>query len=88
MAYFSVSYQLNKTKDYKPLWAEFDRLQAHKAMNDYYLVDVNLDEAIELRDHLSPLVDSDDMIFVAKLESRPAPYKCNQGTKAWLDARF
>lgn len=88
MAYFAVSYQLNKTKDYKPLWAEFARLNAHKAMNDYYLVDVETDSAVVLRDHLAALVDNDDMIFVAKLESRPAPYKCNQGTKAWLDDRF
>jgi hypothetical protein len=88
MAYFSVSYQLNKKKNYPKLWEEMERLGAHKAMNDYYLLDVGCDTAAELRDHLDDLVDDDDMLFVVRLDSRPAPYRCYQGTKAWLDARF
>lgn len=89
MAYFSVSYQLNKTKDYKPLWAEMERLGAHKAMRDYYLVDVNFSTAAALMQHLREFVDNtDDMIFVAKLTERPSSLRCYQGTAAWIDARF
>ncbi len=88
MAYFAVSYQLNKQKDYQALWDEFARLGAHKAMNDYYLVDVNLTSANGMRDHLAKFVDEDDMLFVVKLESRPAPKRCFQGTAAWLDKHF
>lgn len=88
MAYFSVSYQLNNRKDYKPLWKEMDRLGGHKAMNDYYLLDVNLDTPAELRKHLADFIDDDDMLFVCRLDSRPAGWKCYQGTSAWLDARF
>lgn len=89
MAYFAVSYQLNNQKDYRPLWAEMERLGAHKAMRDFYLLDVDLSTADEMRDHLKQFVDDkDDMIFAVRLDSRPAPLRCYQGTKAWLDARF
>ena len=88
MAKFSVSYQLNKKKNYPKLWEEMERLDAHKAMNDYYLLDVNLNTAAEMRSHLEAFVDSDDMLFVVRLDSRPAPLRCYTGTKAWLDDRF
>lgn len=89
MAYFSISYQLNNTKDYKPLWTEMQRLDAHKAMRDYYLLSVDLDDSEQLRDHLKQFVDNkDDMIFVAKLDRRPAALRCYQGTNAWIDERF
>lgn len=88
MAYFSVSYQLNNQKDYKPLWAEMERLKAHKAMRDYYLLDVDVDTAFRLREHLRSFIDCDHMIFVAKLDSKPGAWKCYQGTNAWIDARF
>lgn len=88
MAYFSLSYQLNQQKDYKPLWAELERLNAHKAMRDYYLLDVDVETAVELNRHLAGFVDSDDMLFVAKLTSKPAPRKCYQGTTDWIAARF
>jgi hypothetical protein len=89
MAYFSVSYQLNKQKDYKPLWAEMERLYAHKAMRDYYLVDVDVETSAELSSHLQQFVDDkDDMIFVAKLTSKPASHRCYEGTAAWIKERF
>lgn len=88
MGKFTVSYQLNKNKNYPALWTEMSRLGAHKAMNDYYLVDVNLVEAEQLRAHLSKFVDSDDMLFVCALDRRPAAHRCYKGTNDWLDAHF
>lgn len=88
MAIFLATYQLNKQKDYQALWDEFGRLGAHKAMRDTYLLDVNLSTSRQLRDHLRMLIDSDDMLFVAKLDSKPRPWRCYEGTNAWLDARF
>ena len=88
MAYFSVSYQLNNQKNYNPLWEEMERLKAQKAMRDYYLLDVDLDSAFRLREHLRTFIDGDDMIFVAKLDGKPSALKCYQGTNAWIDARF
>jgi hypothetical protein len=89
MAYFSLSYQLNKDKNYQPLWDEMKRLGSHKAMRDYYLLDVNLDTAADLLKHLTQFVDNkDDMLFVAKLSERPSSLRCYEGTRAWIDARF
>lgn len=88
MAIFSVSYQLNKEKNYQPLWAEMKRLGAHKAMNDYYLLELDLESPEDLRDHLRQYIDGDDMLFVCMLTVRPAPWKCYKGTSDWLTARF
>jgi hypothetical protein len=88
MGKFSVSYQLNKTKNYPALWSEMARLRAHKAMNDYYLLEVGFVDAEHLRAHLSQFVDNDDMLFVCVLDRRPASYRCYQGTNDWLDSHF
>ncbi|KTE74768.1 hypothetical protein [Sphingopyxis sp. A083] len=87
MAYFAVSYQLNKTKDYKPLWAALAKLNATKVMRDFYLVDVT-STAIELRNYLSKEVDADDMIFVVPFSRRPSYNRAFVGTNGWIAARF
>jgi len=88
MAYFAVSYQLNNQKDYQTLWDEMDRLNGHKVMRSFYFIDTSMDTALKLKDHLINFVDEDDMIAVVEMTKRPGCYKCYQGTKAWLDARF
>lgn len=88
MAYFAVEYQLNNQKDYQPLWDEMKRLNAHKPMRSVYLLDVDLDTAEQMKDHLRQFVDEDDMIFAVEITRQPAAYKCYKGTKAWIDERF
>ena len=87
MAYFAVSYQLNKAKDYKPLWAALEELNAHKAMRDFYLVDVDA-TAAELRKHLDQHVDADDMVFVVPFSRKPSYNRAFVGTNEWIGARF
>lgn len=87
MAFFAVSYQLNKQKDYQPLWDAFTALRAHKAMNDFYLVDSN-STANAIGAYLRKHVDEDDFLFVVPFSQRPYKHRCFQGTQAWLDARF
>lgn len=87
MAYFAVSYQLNKAKDYKPLWDAFTELNAHKAMRDFYLLDVD-STAIELREHLAQFMDNDDMVFVVPFTQKPSYSRANAGTNDWIKARF
>lgn len=89
MAYFAVSYQLNKQKDYQPLWDAFADLGAHKVMRSFYFVDCNT-SAASLLSHLRSegQMDEDDAICVVPMTDRPACYKCYQGTKVWLDARL
>lgn len=87
MAYFAVVYQLNKQKDYQPLWDAFTELKAHKPMRDFYLVDADT-TAKGLRDYLIQFIDNDDFVFVTEIESKPFKQGCWKGTKAWIDNRF
>jgi len=88
MAKFAIGYQLNKQKDYPRLWDEMKRLGAHKAMNSFYLASLTNETADSVRDHLKSFIDQDDMIFVARMDARPASWKCFQGTQAWIDGHF
>lgn len=88
MANFVVSYQLNKAKDYPKLWQEMERLGAHKAMRSFYLLDLVDEDAAVVRDHLRNFVDNDDMIFVARMDKKPASLRCYEGTTKWIDSRF
>lgn len=87
MALYSVSYQLNKTKDYQPLWDAFSELGAHKAMKDFYLID-NSASTKQLGDYLAQFLDTDDWLFVTPFVTRPHKVGCYKGTQAWLDERF
>lgn len=87
MAYFAVSYQLNKSKDYQPLWDAFTELGAHKAMRDFYLVQ-NDATTIALGNHLKRFIDNDDFLFVVPMTAKPFKSGCFTGTEAWLNARF
>lgn len=88
MAKFAISYQLNDKKDYPKLWREMERLGAHKAMRSFYLVSLTNETASSVRDHLKTFIDDDDMLFVARMDAKPASHKCYQGTLKWIDDRF
>ena len=88
MAKFAVSYQLNKQKNYPKLWAEMERLGGHKAMDSFYLLNLTNDTAQSVCDHLSKYVDSDDMIFVARMDAKPASLRCYKGTSKWIEDHF
>jgi hypothetical protein len=88
MAKFAVSYQLNKQKNYPKLWQEMSRLGGHKAMDSFYLLDLTNETAQSVSDHLNNFVDSDDMIFVARMDARPASLRCYKGTQKWIDDRL
>ena len=88
MALFAVSYQLNNTKDYPKLWTEMERLGAHKAMRSFYLMSLTNSTASSVRDHLKGYVDDDDMIFVARMDEKPASHKCYTGTIKWIEDHF
>lgn len=87
MALYAVSYQLNKTKNYQPLWDAFEALNSHKAMKDFYLIDVDATTE-EVGAHLKQYVDEDDFLFVVPFDTRPYKWRCYQGTEAWLNERF
>jgi hypothetical protein len=85
---YAASYQLNKPKkNYQPLWDAFGALDAHKAMNDFYLID-NTAATQEVGEYLRQFIDDDDFLVVVPFVDRPYKYRCFKGTQDWLDARF
>lgn len=88
MAYFAVSYQLNKDKDYKPLWDELERLDAHKVMRSFWFLDVDTDSAVDLRNHLVNFIDGDDAVAVVKIVTKPEHRMGYKGTNKWINDRF
>tara|TARA_B100000959_G_C14571422_1_gene455994 strand:+ start:89 stop:367 length:279 start_codon:yes stop_codon:yes gene_type:complete len=88
VAYFAVSYQLNNKKEYQLLWDEMERLGAHKVMRSLYFLDVNIETASGMRDHLCTFIDSDDAVAVVEVNSQPAHKMGYNGTNDWIKTRF
>ena len=86
MALFAVSYQLNKSKDYQPVWDALEDLGAHKVMRSFWFVDCDT-TAIALRDHLRSVLDDDDAVCVVPFNSRPSHHMGYTGTNDWIRAR-
>lgn len=87
MAYYAVSYQLNKDKNYQPLWDAFAALNAQKVMRSFYFVDSTATTRA-VHDHLMQFIDNDDYLAVIPMGGKPVKFKCYEGTQAWIDARF
>ena len=87
MALFCISYDLVKGKDYPALWAELDRMGGHKALESFYLVDLN-STVIEVRDHLKSFVDDDDKLMVIEFSKKPHFIKAKAGTNDWIAKHF
>lgn len=87
MALFLATYDLNKAKDYQPLWDAFETLRAHKALRSTYLVDWDT-TAEGLLDYLKQHIDGDDWLMVIEFDKKPEKYRCFKGTQDWIDARF
>lgn len=84
MGLFVVSYDLRKRKDYPTLWKEMDRLGGHKPLLSVYFLNVDVDSAADLRDHLAKFIDEDDQLIVVPFLEKPAHQKANQGTNNWI----
>src|SRR3546814_19677 len=83
MTTFTVTYDLIKTKDYKKIWDELERLGGHRTCESYWLVSVN-NTAKELADHLKKYMDSDDRVWVSELTKNHHYSNAKAGTNDWL----
>jgi len=88
MAYFAIKYQLNEAKDYPTLWDELGRLSAHKVTKSFYFLDLAETTTDSICQHFKQFIDSDDMICVVRIESKPSAVRCYQGSNAWIEARL
>lgn len=85
MGLFAVSYDLIAKKDYQALWAEMDRLGAHKALLSLYLLNLSDEDPKMVRDHFTQFLDEDDKLLVVKLTGASS-HRCFKGTIDWIGA--
>ena len=87
MAYFVVSYDLVKRKDYPKLWDEFERLDAQKVLNSMYLLSAD-NTAKEIADHFAEFIDDDDRLMVIEFDEKPRYPRALKGTNDWVNSNF
>lgn len=85
MAIYVLSYDLNKEKDYETLYDELKRLDGHRALNSFWLLNLE-NTAKEVRDHFKRYMDDDDALWVSELTNNYASKRAKKGTKDWLTA--
>jgi hypothetical protein len=88
MAYFLVTYDLVKRKDYPELLSALRKLNGtHKPLDSVWFLDLN-NTAEEVKAHLAVHIDADDRLMVVEFSKRPAWTKAYTGTNDWVKARF
>jgi hypothetical protein len=83
MTTYVLTYDLIKRKDYQTLWDELERLEAHRALASFWLVNFN-GTARDAVDHFGRYIDNDDKLWVSELTSKRSFTKANAGTNDWL----
>ncbi|VXC04661.1 CRISPR-associated protein Cas2 [Massilia sp. 9I] len=83
MTTYTVSYDLNREKDYALLLDELRRLDGVRTQASFWLVAVN-NTAKELHDHLKGFVDSDDALWVSEVTSNKHYSNAKKGTNNFL----
>lgn len=68
MPLYVVSYDLHKQRNYQPLWDGLRQAGGKKLLESFWVLDVT-NNAVEIRDWLSDLVDADDSIAVIELKN-------------------
>lgn len=88
MAWFVVSYDLRKQRNYQPLYDKFAEWGAVRALESFWLVDVT-GRAEHVRDALRALIDSDDGLLVVELKPNFdwALLRTLNGASDWLKSR-
>ena len=87
LAYFTVSYDLLRNKDYQRIIDELKRLEATKVLLSMWFVELD-NTAQQVKDHLAGFLDDDDRLVVVEFSKKPAYTRALEGTNAWVNARF
>lgn len=70
--------------DYKPLWAELNRLNAHRTQYSLWLVNLN-NTPKEVAEHFRKFMDGDDRIWATRVRSNEYWFiNAMNGTVEWL----
>lgn len=87
MAYFLITYDLNKNQDYQRLIDEIDKFDTGKAALSAYFLAAN-NSAIEIKNHFTKFVDSDDILIVVEFSKRPQAALMYQEGIDWVESHF
>ena len=68
MAHFMISYDLHNQRTYEPVWKKLESWGAVRLLESLWVVTLN-NTAIEVRDAVKAVTDSDDSIAVVELKS-------------------
>jgi len=85
MAHYIVSYDLHKERHYKPVWDTLEGLGATRLLESLWVLTSNL-TAVQLRDTMQAVIDSDDSVAVIELKpgSWWACTRAKEPGVAWL----
>lgn len=87
MAFFLLTYDLNKNKDYTRLIDEIERFDSGKAALSAYFVAAQ-GNAEQVKEHFKNFVDSDDILVVVEFEKRPRAAVMYQEGIDWVRRHF
>lgn len=88
MSYFTITYDLIRSKDYKRLTDELIRLGAAPVNLSVWLLERYQTTAFGLRDYLIRFIDNDDRLTVTEFSSCPAWVRALPAGREWIEKRF
>lgn len=84
MAIFVLSYDLKAPgRDYKPLVDELKRLDAHRTLDSFWLINVD-NTARDLLEHFKSFLDESDALWVLELTKAHTFTNAKAGTNDWI----
>ena len=83
MTCYIISYDLRKNRDYESLYAAIKSYSTWARITESTWAVVTSKSAVEIRDHIAGVIDSDDRLFVVKsgVEAAWLNTRCNN---KWL----
>lgn len=82
---YLISYDLmNPGKDYSDLYERIKSYQAWAHVLESVWVVKSSSSAVQIRDNLMQVMDSNDKLFVAKLSGEAAWYNLSESISKWL----
>ena len=83
MACYIISYDLRKSKDYKSLYKAIKSYSGWAQITESTWAVVTAKSAVEVRNHLSSVMDNDDRLFVVK-SGVEAAWRNSRCKNEWL----
>ena len=87
MAHFAISYDLVKSRNYKRIIDEIERLGGCRIVESVYFITLPWTTA-QVRDHFSRFIDDDDLMVVIPIGGRPFYSRAYTLGTNWIKKHF